>query len=119
MAHEYVATVSWRRTGSAEEFAKGRYSRGHEWAFDGGIAVAASASPAVVPPPWAPENAVDPEEAFVAAIASCHMLTFVDFCRRDGILVDDKAKLDDLHHRAHDYCFIANSVKTEIAVEPA
>ncbi len=152
MAHEYRATVVWRRDG--EDFAKGRYSRAHEWRFDGGVTVPASASPSVVPLPFSREEAVDPEEAFVAALSSCHMLTFVDMARRAGIVVDsyedeavgqmeriapgkmaitkvtlrpriafggvapDKAKLDELHHQAHEACFIANSVTTEIAIEP-
>ena len=86
MAHEYRATVAWRRDG--EDFAKGRYSRAHEWRFDGGVAVPASASPSVVPAPWSRQDAVDPEEAFIAALSSCHMLTFVDMARRAGIVVD-------------------------------
>lgn len=153
MAHEYRATVAWRREG--EDFAKGRYSRGHEWRFDGGITLPASASPSVVPKPFSREDAVDPEEAFVAALSSCHMLTFIDMARRAGFVVDtyedeavgmmeriaqgkmaitkvilrpriaysgdapDKAQLDDLHHRAHEACFIANSVTTAITIEDA
>src|SRR5688500_13052874 len=86
MAHEYRATIVWRRDG--EDFAKGRYSRAHEWRFDGGMTVPASASPGVVPLPFSRAEAVDPEEAFVAALSSCHMLTFVDMARRAGIVVD-------------------------------
>ena len=85
-AHLYRATISWRR--DAGDFAKGRYSRRHLWRFDGGIEVPASASPAVVPKPYSVEDAVDPEEAFVAALSSCHMLTFVDIARRAGFLID-------------------------------
>lgn len=155
MAHLYRATVSWLRDPAAD-FAKGRYSRRHLWRFDGGIEVAASASPSVVPKPWSAEDAVDPEEAFVASLSSCHMLTFIDLARRDGFVLDayedaaegvmeknaegrywisavtlrpkivfsgDKrpaaADLDRLHHAAHEHCFIANSVRTEIRVEPA
>jgi organic hydroperoxide reductase OsmC/OhrA len=153
MAHEYRATVAWRREG--EDFAKGRYSRGHEWRFDGGIAVPASSSPSVVPLPLSREDAVDPEEAFIAALSSCHMLTFLDLARRAGVVIDsyedeaigimervgpvrmaithvtlrpkivfqggvpDQAKLDELHDHAHELCFIANSVKTEITIEAA
>jgi organic hydroperoxide reductase OsmC/OhrA len=152
MAHEYRATVVWRR--DAEDYAKGRYSRAHEWRFDGGITVPASAAPGVVPLPFSRQDAVDPEEAFVAALSSCHMLTFIDLARRAGIVIDtyedeaigvmeriapqrmaitkvtlrpriafaggvpDAPKLDELHHQAHELCFIANSVKTEITVEP-
>jgi organic hydroperoxide reductase OsmC/OhrA len=84
--HLYRATVAWQRDDG--DFAKGRYSRRHVWRFDGGIELAASASPAVVPKPFAVEDAIDPEEAFVASLASCHMLTFVDMARRAGFVVD-------------------------------
>src|SRR5918998_6330644 len=149
--HEYRATIAW--TGDGQDMLKGRYGRGHEWRFGGGVTVPASASPAVVPAPFSRQDAVDPEEAFVAALSSCQMLTFVDMARRAGIVVDsyedeavgimeriapgkmaitrvtlrpriafagaapEKAKLDELHHQAHEACFIANSVTTKIAVE--
>jgi organic hydroperoxide reductase OsmC/OhrA len=152
MAHEYHATVAWRFAG--EDFSKGRYSRAHEWRFDGGLVVPASASPGVVPAAFIRADAVDPEEAFIAALSSCHMLTFLDLARRAGAVIrsyedaavgvmeeiapkrhavtrvtlrprivfagaiPQKAKLDELHHQAHALCFIANSVKTEIAIEP-
>jgi organic hydroperoxide reductase OsmC/OhrA len=152
MAHHlYTATITWKR--GEGDFAKGRFSRAHTWRFDGGIELPASASPAVVPLPLSVEAAVDPEEAFVASLSSCHMLTFVDLARRAGFIVDsyeDKAEgimerleagrwwiskvtlkprivfsgeripdeidLADLHHKAHEACFIANSVKTEVVV---
>jgi len=85
-AHHHTATIAWRR--GEGDFHKGRYSRAHSWRFDGGIAVPASASPSVVPLPLSSAEAVDPEEAFVAAIASCHMLTFLDLARRAGFVVD-------------------------------
>ena len=150
--HTYVATVSWER--GQDNFADNRYSRGHRWSFDGGIEVPASSSPSVVPEPMSVAAAVDPEEAFVAAISSCHMLTFLWLAGKAGFVVDryvDEAvgvmkrneqgrvavtrvalrpridfggerqptaeELDELHHRAHEDCFIANSVKTEIVVE--
>ena len=152
MAHEYRATILWQRQ-DGEDFAKGRYSRAHEIRFDGGITIVGSASPSVVPLPFSREDAVDPEEMFVAALSNCHMLTFLDLARRAGVIIDsykdeavgvmeriapqrmaitkvtlrpkivyggaapDKAKLDELHHQAHELCFIANSVKTEITVE--
>ena len=152
MAHLYTATIAWQR-GDNDEFAKGRYSRVHSWRFDGGIAVPASASPLVVPKPYADEAAIDPEEAFVASIASCHMLTFLDLARRAGFVIDayddaatgemakndagrywvakvvldpkivwvdkepSREELAKLHHDAHELCFIANSVKTEVTVE--
>ena len=84
----YTATIRWTRQGEAEDFAKGRYSRAHDWSFDGGTTVPASPSPHVVPQPWSDLHAVDPEEAFVASLASCHMLFFVDFARRGGFVVD-------------------------------
>ena len=84
----YTATIRWSRKG-AEGFAKGQYSRAHEWTFDGGVTVPASASPHVVPAPWSDAGGVDPEEAFVASLSSCHMLFFIDFARRAGFVVDD------------------------------
>ncbi len=86
MAHLHVATVRWRR--GDEVFTDRRYSRAHEWTFDGGVTVPASASPHVVRLPFSREDAVDPEEALVAAAASCHMLTFLDFASRAGFRVD-------------------------------
>jgi organic hydroperoxide reductase OsmC/OhrA len=147
----YTATIRWNRAGAT--YTDGRYSRAHEWAFDGGAVVPASSSPHVVPVPMSDERAVDPEEAFVASLSSCHMLFFLDFARRAGLVVDsyvdaaegvmakdaegrlamtrvvlrpevqwageqpDEAAVAELHHRAHDACFIANSVKTEVVVE--
>jgi organic hydroperoxide reductase OsmC/OhrA len=84
--HEYQATVVWRQDG--EDFARGRYSRAHEWRFDGGVTVAASASPSIVPAPFSRQDAVDPEEAFIASLSSCHMLTFIDMARRAGVVVE-------------------------------
>ena len=149
----YIATIRWSRTGDGD-FTKGQYSRAHEWAFDGGAVVAAGPSPHIVPEPWGNPAGVDPEEAFVASLSSCHMLFFVDFARRAGFTLDsyvDEAEgvmekrddgrmamtrvtlrpridwsggrrpsdseIADLHHRAHEACFIANSVTTEIRIE--
>jgi organic hydroperoxide reductase OsmC/OhrA len=149
----YTATVRWTRDPSTD-FAKGQYSRAHEWAFDGGVTVPASPSPHVVPAPWSDPRGVDPEEAFVASLSSCHMLFFVDLARRAGLVVDsyideaqgviekradgkmwmsrvtlhprvtwggdeqpDETAIADLHHRAHEACFIANSVTTEVTIE--
>jgi len=147
------ATVRWSAS-PGEDFARGQYSRAHQWVFDGGAVVAASASPHVVPAPWSDATGVDPEEAFVASLASCHMLFFLDFARRAGAVVTsyedeadgvmekgadgrtritrvtlrpriayaggppDAAALDALHHKAHEACFIANSVTSEIIIEP-
>jgi organic hydroperoxide reductase OsmC/OhrA len=83
----YTATIRWAAR-AGETFAKGQYSRAHEWAFDGGAVVPASASPHIVPAPWSDAAAVDPEEAFIAALSSCHMLFFLDFARRAGWAVE-------------------------------
>jgi len=147
----HTADVAWSLV-PGEDFPSGRYSRGHTVGFDGGIEVPASASPHVVGK-WAVQAAVDPEEMLVAALSSCHMLSFLHVARQAGFGVasyrdhatgtmseiapgrlavtrvvlrphiewagpsPDQATLDRLHHEAHDVCFIANSVKTEVAVE--
>ena len=149
---KHFATIRWFAS-PGEDFAKGQYSRAHSWNFDGLTNVSASASPHIVQMPWANPDAVDPEEAFVASAASCHMLFFLDFARRAGFVIEsyvdeaegvlekrgdgkmamtrvtlrpsvtwagdapDEAALADLHHRAHEACFIANSVTTEVKVE--
>ncbi len=84
---DHTAVVSWRR-GDGEDFARGRYSRVHEWRFDGGSVVRASAAPANVRAPWSAADAVDPEEAFVAALASCHMLWFLSLAAARGFVVE-------------------------------
>jgi organic hydroperoxide reductase OsmC/OhrA len=86
MAHEYAATVRWTRGDAV--FSDNRYSRGHTWSFDGGIEVPGSSSPHSVPLPYSREDAVDPEEAFVAAISSCHMLTFLWLAAKKRFVVD-------------------------------
>jgi organic hydroperoxide reductase OsmC/OhrA len=82
----HTATIHWQRADA--DFAKGEYSRRHEWRFDGGTVVAASPSPQVVPAPWSDPRAVDPEEAFVASISSCHMLWFLSIAAERGFVVD-------------------------------
>ena len=151
---EYLATVSWQR-GEAE-FTDNRYSRAHTWAFDGGAEVPASASPHAVRPPFSDPAGVDPEEAFVASLSSCHMLWFLSIAAKQGFTVDSyvdeavgkmeknaegklamtrvalrphiafvgtnlpsDAQVAELHHLAHESCYIANSVKTEVVVEEA
>ena len=153
MAHEYLATVSWKR-GADEPFSDNKYSRGHTWAFDGGVTVPASSSPLSVRLPFSKADAVDPEEALVASLSSCHMLTFLYLAAKGGYVIDsyeDKAvgvmtknergklfvsrvalrprivfsgakqptaaQLDELHHHAHEQCYIANSVLAEVVVE--
>ena len=85
MAHLHTATIRWH-VGAADFLGK-RYSRAHTWTFDGGVVVAASSSPHVVPVPMSDASAVDPEEAFVAALSSCHMLWFLDIASRAGYAV--------------------------------
>ena len=84
---EYQARILWRRNN--EKFVDNRYSRGHLWEFDGGATVPASASPQVVPVPMAVEAHVDPEEAFVASLTSCHMLVFLSMAAKEGWVVDE------------------------------
>jgi organic hydroperoxide reductase OsmC/OhrA len=149
---EHKAIIRWSLT--SPEFTKGRYSREHTWTFDGGVTVEASPSPSVVPAPWSNPANVDPEEAFVASVSSCHMLTFLHLASRQGFQVDayeDQAvgvltknergipwisrialqpkityggekhptpgEEAHLHHEAHEQCYIANSIKTEVTVE--
>jgi organic hydroperoxide reductase OsmC/OhrA len=83
---EHKAIICWQRSGP--NFFKGQYSRQHTWSFDGGATVVASASPDVVPMPWSYPEGVDPEEALVAAISSCHMLTFLWLASKEGFLVE-------------------------------
>jgi organic hydroperoxide reductase OsmC/OhrA len=82
----HTATIDWRRNGAA--FLDRRYSREHEWRFDGGAVVAASSSPHVVRTPLSNPANVDPEEAFIAALSSCHMLWFLDLAARAGLLIE-------------------------------
>jgi len=92
MVSEYFATIEWQR--GEQDFLSRRYSRGHQWQFDGGVTVPASSSPHIVPLPMSVEANVDPEEAFVASLSSCHMLFFLDFASLAGFVVDsytDKA----------------------------
>ncbi len=83
---KYSATVSWTKS-PAEAFSDGRYSRVHEWSFDGGMQFKASSSPHVVPLPMSDETLIDPEEAFIASISSCHMLFFLFFCAQRKFIV--------------------------------
>ncbi len=146
----YTADVNWTLKGG-EDFLAGRYSRGHTVGFDGGTVVPASASPHVVGK-WAVKAAVDPEEMLVAALSSCHMLSFLHVVRLAGFSVaayrdhaegvmeeiapgrhavtkvvlhpgiewtgsaPDKETLERMHDEAHEACFIANSVKTQVTV---
>jgi organic hydroperoxide reductase OsmC/OhrA len=145
---EYRASITWQRT--TPDFAYESYSRDHEWRFDG-VTVSASAAPDYRGNP----TRVNPEAGLVAALSSCHMLTFLAIAARKGLTVDsyfDEASghmakneqgrlavtevtlrprvtfapgvevsretLDKMHHQAHLGCFIANSVRTAVTVEP-
>lgn len=84
----HVARITWNRDPDREPFVGGDYSRAHRWRFDGGLTVPASASPHIVPIPKSDPAAVDPEEAFVAALSSCHMLWFLSLAAERGFVVD-------------------------------
>jgi organic hydroperoxide reductase OsmC/OhrA len=149
MSHTYTAQVVWERQ-PEEAFTDNRYHREHSLRFDGGIEVAGSSSPNVVPLPYSNATAIDPEEMFVASLSACHMLWFLSLAAKAGVVID--RYLDDasgamtknaqgkfwmskvtlkplttstasaeqiaaLHHQAHEECFIANSVRTEVVVD--
>jgi len=84
---EYLAKINWARAND-ENYIDNKYSRGHEWTFDGGVVVQASSSPHVVPLPYSVEANVDPEEAFVASLSSCHMLFFLSVAAKRRYIVD-------------------------------
>ena len=145
---EHKVSLRWERGDAAFDYQK--YPRNHTWKFDGGHEMQASAAPVYL---GDPKN-VDPEEAFVAALSSCHMLTFLAAACKKKFVLDEYADdavghmeknadgklaitkvqlhpklkfssdnqptdkdLDEMHHFAHENCFIANSVKTEVTVE--
>jgi len=101
----YTAAIHWTRK-SGELFTDGKYSRAHSWSFDGGAVVLASSSPSVVRLPFSDPAGVDPEEALVAP--------HIHF---SGDKRPSAADVEAIHHEAHDACYIANSVKSEIRVE--
>ena len=149
----HVATIHWSRGNTPpSEFTQKKYSRVHEWRFDGGAVVAAAASPTIVPPEHTLAANVDPEEAFVASLSSCHLLWFLAIASKQGHVVDsyedsaegtlakdatgrmaitqvtlkpratfvsaiDMNTVRALHKEAHESCFIAASVKTDVVVE--
>jgi len=148
---EHIATVEWIR--GDQTFIDNRYSRAHDWRFDGGASVRGSSAPTSVPLPMSDPAAVDPEEALVAALSSCHMLFFLGYAAKAGLVVDrytdeatgvlgrdergktsittvtlrprvlfvgdepEIAVIDDLHHKAHQACYIANSIRAEVRIE--
>src|ERR1700685_275113 len=83
---EHKAIISWQRT--SPDFLSGKYAREHTWSFDGGLTVPASPSPSVVPAPYSNPAHIDPEEAFVASVSSCHMLVFLFLAARQGFQMD-------------------------------
>jgi organic hydroperoxide reductase OsmC/OhrA len=148
----YGCVVEWSRRDAA--FTIGQYSRAHEWRFDGGAVVRGSSSPHSVRAPWSDPQAVDPEEALVAAASSCHMLWFLSLAAEQGYVVDcytdaaqaqmgpigfgrqgilavvlhpqvtfsgarvpGDASVRQLHEVAHERCYIANSLRSEVRVE--
>lgn len=150
---EYTAEILWERR--EQNFLDNKYSRKHLIRFDGGIDIAGSSSPHVVPPPLSATDAVDPEEAFVASLSSCHMLWFLSLAARHQFRVDryrdtptgilarnaagktamtvvtlkpavqfsgdkipTRSEIEKLHHEAHERCYIANSVTSEVRCEP-
>lgn len=84
---EYFAKINWLRQPN-ESFLDNRYSRGHEWTFDGGVTVKASSSPHIVPLPYSVADNVDPEEAFIASLSSCHMLFFLSIAAKRKYIVN-------------------------------
>lgn len=149
---QYSAEVIWTRGEHA--FSDNKYSRKHVLKFDGGVEVAGSSSPHVVPLPYSEPKAIDPEEAFVSSLSSCHMLWFLSIALKHKYVVDSyhdhatgvmaknaggkfamtrvtlrpkvvfagkqpsSEELNRMHHEAHEECFIASSVLTEVTCEP-
>jgi organic hydroperoxide reductase OsmC/OhrA len=150
---EHTATIQWQRK-NTEAFTDNKYSRAHQWLFDGGTEISASPSPHIVAAPYSVAEYVDPEEAFIASLSSCHMLFFLQIAAKRKFIIDnyvDQAvgimgkddsgkvsmtqvilrpnvkysgekqptleQLEIMHHQAHEQCFLANSVKTEVVTE--
>ncbi|MBC3918767.1 OsmC family protein [Undibacterium sp. CY18W] len=150
--HQYQAKIAWER--GQQAFTDNKYSRAHQWEFDGGLTVPASSSPLSVPLPMSEAGNVDPEEALVAALSSCHMLFYLSFVAQRGYVLDQYQDLavgimdknaqgkpaitrihlrpreryagehqpglqerEELHHMAHEQCYIANSIHAEVIVE--
>lgn len=147
------ANISWKRQ-PKEIFLDGKYKRTHQWSFDGGVTLAASSSPAFVPIPMSDPTLIDPEEAFLASIASCHMLFFLSIAAKmkigvqtyedhpfaimgenesgrkavlfitlnpklsfDSGLEVSSDTIDRIHRLAHENCFLANSVRTNVIIQ--
>jgi organic hydroperoxide reductase OsmC/OhrA len=144
---EHRATIEWSRDG--QDFVYETYSRRHAVRFEGGITLPGNAAPANIPKTVPPAPGVDPEQAFIASLSSCHMLWFLHLAQVRKFVVDryvdeavgdlDKTWISKvtlhpvvtfsgsapteeehraLHHKAHEKCYIANSVKSEVVIEP-
>jgi organic hydroperoxide reductase OsmC/OhrA len=150
---QYTAEVIWERGDAV--FTDNRYPRAHRWRFDGGLDVPASSAPQSVPVPLSDAAAVDPEEAFIAALSSCHMLWFLAIAAKrrfridryrdqaggvleknpagkwwlsvvtlrpevqfSGELLPSTQQVEEMHHSAHLECYLANSVRTAVRIEP-
>ncbi len=151
---DHTARVRWEIS-DGEDFRANRYSRAHNWSFDGGLSVPGSAAPGYLPAELIDESAVDPEEALLASAASCHMLYFLAYAAKAGftiasyednpegkvekndagdpwvsaivmrpnaVFTGDKLpsgeEIEQLHHRAHKSCIIANSLTSAMTIEP-
>jgi organic hydroperoxide reductase OsmC/OhrA len=140
VSHLYTAQTIWQR--GQQAFTDNLYSRRHRLRFDGGLDIAGSSSPLVVPVPMSDPQALDPEEALVSAVSSCHQFIVDSYHdHAEGTMVTNERKklwlshirlnpvavfsgfkrptreeLVAMHHEAHDECFIANSVRSEITV---
>jgi organic hydroperoxide reductase OsmC/OhrA len=148
---EHGAIVEWQRSG---EFDRRVYSRAHSLRFHGGVEVPGNAAPGNIPATVPSVPGVDPEQALVAALSSCHMLWFLDFASREKFVVDryrdeaigtleknaagkmavtrivlrplavfsgvppSREQLESLHQKAHEHCFIANSINSQVSIEP-
>lgn len=151
---QYTVETLWSR--GEQDFIDNRYSRRHILRFDAGLDIPGSSSPQVVPVPYSDPGAIDPEEAFVSSLSSCHMLFFLFVAAKRKFVVDSyndtavgvmakdhagkismvsvtlrpevlfsgdrlpsRQDIDQMHHEAHEQCYIANSVKTAVHCEPA
>ena len=148
---QHHATVSWEC--APGEFRRNRFSRNHSWEFEDGLKLSASASAAVIPAPWSDSSAIDPEQALVAALASCHMMSYLFLANRADIEVlayrdsasgtlgrdtdgrecitrvtlrpevtygaqTDAGVEQKRHQEAHRLCYIANTLRCEVLIEP-
>ena len=148
---QYSATILWQR--GSQKFTDNKYSRAHQWVFSSGNTISASSSPHIVPLPYSVDENIDPEEALVASLSSCHMLFYLSIAAKKKCLIESyednaygtlekneggklamtkvvlepdikysgetpsKEQQAEIHHLAHEACFIANSVKTIVEIK--